>query len=101
MTSLRKALFYRIDGIVLLLYVMLVAIGIMAVFSVEHRSTDVSIIMMNKTYMKQVVWFGYSLALGFIILLTDSKFFSSFAFLIYTVTLAVLLVTIFVGVDVK
>ncbi len=101
MTSLRKALFYRIDGIVLLLYVILVAIGIMAVFSVEHRTTDVSIIMMNKTYMKQVVWFGYSLLLGFVILLTDSKFFSSFAFLIYTVALAVLLVTIFAGVDVK
>jgi rod shape determining protein RodA len=101
MTSLRKALFYRIDGIVLLLYVILVAIGIMAVFSVEHRSTDVSIIMMNKTYMKQVVWFGYSLVLGFMILLTDSKFFSSFAFLIYTVAMAVLLVTVFAGVDVK
>ena len=101
MSSLRKALFYRIDGIVLLLYVLLVAVGIMAVFSVEHRTTDVSLIMMNKSYMKQLVWFGWSLLLGFIILLTDSKFFSSFAFLIYTIALAVLVVTIFAGVDVK
>jgi rod shape determining protein RodA len=101
MTSLRKALFYRIDGFVLLIYVLLVGIGILAVFSVEHRSTDVSLIMMNKSYMKQLVWFGYSLLLGFVILLTDSKFFSSFALLIYTVALAVLFVTIFAGVDVK
>jgi len=101
MSSLRKALFYRIDGIVLLLYVLLVAIGIMAIFSVEHRTTDVSIIMMNKSYMKQLVWFGYSLILGFMILLTDSKFFSSFAFLIYSIALAVLVITIFAGVDVK
>ncbi len=101
MSSLRKALFYRIDGIVLLLYVLLVAVGIMAVFSVEHRTTDTSLIMMNKSYMKQVVWFGYSLGIGFIILLTDSKFFSSFAFLIYTAALAILIVTIFAGVDVK
>lgn len=101
MTSLRKALFYRIDGVVLLLYVMLVAIGIMAIFSVEHRATDTSLIMMNKSYMKQVIWFGYSLLVGFVILLTDSKFFSSFAFLIYTVALAVLVITIFAGVDVK
>ena len=78
MTSLRKALFYRIDGVVLLLYVLLVAIGITAVFSVEHKSTDVSLIMMNKSYMKQLIWFGYSLVFGFVILLTDSKFFSSF-----------------------
>jgi rod shape determining protein RodA len=101
MTSLRKALFYRIDGVVLLLYVLLVAVGILAVFSVEHRTTDVSLIIMNKSYMKQLNWFGYSLLIGFVILLTDSKFFSSFAFLIYTVALAVLVITIFAGVDVK
>jgi rod shape determining protein RodA len=100
MSSLRKALFYRIDGIILMLYVMLVFIGILAVYSVEHRATDV-LIMMNKSYMKQLVWFGYSLLIGFVILLTDSKFFSSFAFLIYTVALAVLIITIFAGVDVK
>jgi rod shape determining protein RodA len=86
---------------VILLYILLVAVGILAVFSVEHRSTDVSLIMMNKSYMKQLIWFGYSLLVGFVILLTDSKFFSSFAFLIYTVALAVLIVTIFAGVDVK
>lgn len=101
MSSLRKALFYRIDGIVLMLYVMLVFIGITAVFSVEHRSTDTSLIMMNKSYMKQLIWFGYSLGIGFIILLTDSKFFSSFAFLIYTAAIAILIITIFAGVDVK
>ncbi len=101
MSSLRKALFYRIDGIVLLLYAMLVMVGIMAVFSVEHHTTDVSIIMMNKSYMKQLVWFGYSLLLGMVILLTDSKFFSSFALLTYTLALAILIITIFAGVDVK
>ena len=101
MSSLRKALFYRIDGVVLLLYVLLVTVGILAIFSVEHRTTDITIFMANKTYMKQFMWFGYSLLFGFVILLTDSKFFSSFAFLIYTVALAVLFITIFAGVDVK
>ena len=101
MSSLRKSLFYRIDGIVLLLYIALVTVGILAVFSVEHRTTDVSIFIMNKSYMKQLMWFGYSLLLGMMIMLTDSKFFSSFAFLAYTIGLAVLVVTIFAGVDVK
>ncbi len=101
MSSLRKSLFSRIDGVVLLLYVLLVTVGILAVFSVEHRATDPTIFMMNKSFMKQLIWFGYSLLLGLMILLTDSKFFSSFAFLIYTVGLAVLIVTIFAGVDVK
>ena len=94
-------MFYRIDGVVLLLYVALITVGILAVFSVEHRTTDVTIFLANKSYMKQAMWFGYSLLIGFVILLTDSKFFSSFAFLIYTIALAVLVITIFAGVDVK
>jgi rod shape determining protein RodA len=76
-------------------------VGILAIFSVEHRTTDVSIIMMNKSYMKQLEWFGYSLLIGFMVLLMDSKVFSSFAFLTYTIGLAVLFITIFAGVDVK
>ena len=101
MSTIRKSLFNRLDGIVLLLYIMLVSIGILAIFSVEHRTTDTSIIMMNKSYMRQVIWLGYSLFIGFIIILTDSKFFSSFAFLLYTICIAVLIITIFAGVDVK
>ncbi len=100
-TTLRKTLFNRIDGVVLLLYILLVTVGILAVYSVEHRTTDTSFIMMNKSYMKQIIWLGYSLFIGFIIILTDSKFFSSFAFLIYTACIAVLIITIFAGVDVK
>ena len=101
MSSLRKSLFYRIDGIVLMLYVSLVIVGILAVFSVEHRTTDLSLFMMNKSYMKQLIWFGYSLVIGMMIMLTDSKFFSSFAFLAYTIGVAILIITIFAGVDVK
>ena len=97
MNTVRKSLFNRLDGITLLLYFALVVIGIMAVFSVEYRSTDPTVFMMNKSYMKQLIWFGYSLLIGFIILLTDSKFFSSFAFLLYTACLAILFITIFLG----
>jgi len=101
MSELRKTLFNRIDGTLLLLYITLVSIGIMAIFSVEHRATDPQIIMMNKGYMKQVMWLGYSLFIGLLIILTDSKFFSSFAFLIYTAGIFILIITIFAGVDVK
>ena len=100
MSSLRKSLFSRIDGVMVLLYVLLVVIGLMAVYSVEHRSTDTAFFIANKNYVKQLGWFGYSLLLGMIILLTDSKFFSSTAFLGYTIGIFILIITIFVGVDV-
>jgi len=101
MGTLRKSLFNRIDGITLLLYFALVFIGLTAVFSVEHRSTDPSILMVNKGYMKQLMWLGISLFIGLIIILTDSKFFSSVAFLSYAFGLFLLVITIFLGVDVK
>ncbi len=97
----RKPVINRLDGIILLLYIALVAVGLSAVFSVEHRTTDVSIFIANKSYMKQLSWFGYSLFLGMLILLTDSKVFSSFAFLMYSTGLFILFITIFIGVDVK
>lgn len=101
MSNLRRSLFSRIDGVLLLLYILIVALGITAIYSVEHRASDTSFFMMNKSHMKQLTWFGYSLIIGFIIILTESKFFSSFAFLLYTACIAILIITIFAGVDVK
>jgi len=97
----RKAFINRIDWLTLLLYFVLVAIGLVAVFSVEYRSTDVSIFLSNKSHMKQAMWLGGSLFVGLIIMMTDSKFFSSVAFLSYTIGLLLLVVTIFAGKDVK
>jgi len=96
-----KSIFSKIDGVTLLLYVLLVAIGLSAVFSVEHRSTDPTFFMMSKGYMKQLIFLGISLFLGLIIILTDSKFFSNIAYLSYAFGLFLLFITIFVGVDVK
>ncbi|MBA3828767.1 MAG: rod shape-determining protein RodA [Taibaiella sp.] len=100
MSTTHKSLFSRVDAITFLLYLTLVIVGLLAVFSVEHRTAD-PIIMMNKAYMKQVMFFGIALFLGLIIILTDSKFFSNISFLSYTGGLFLLFITIFLGVDVK
>lgn len=96
-----KSLFSRLDGVTLMLYFALVGIGLITVFSVEYRSTDASIFLMNKSHMRQAMWLGISLFVGLLIIWTDSKFFSSIAFLSYTLGLALLVITIFAGVDVK
>ncbi|RYD50869.1 MAG: rod shape-determining protein RodA [Sphingobacteriales bacterium] len=92
-----KNVFQRVDGLTVFLYLLLVAIGILAVFSVEYRSTDASIFIMSKSHMKQTMWLGISLFVGLIILLTDSKFFSNIAFLSYTGGILLLIITIFAG----
>lgn len=99
--QLNKSLFGRIDGVTLLLYIVLVFVGLLTVFSVEYRSTDESIFIMSKSHMRQAIWLGFSLFVGLLIIMTDSKFFSSIAFLSYTIGLALLIITIFAGQDVK
>jgi len=101
MSAANKSIFSRLDAPTVLLYAALVAIGLTAVFSVEYRVTDPSIFMMSKSHMKQFTWFGISLFVGLLIIFTDSKFFSSFAYLSYTIGLFLLVITIFAGVDVK
>ncbi|MBS1779396.1 MAG: rod shape-determining protein RodA [Bacteroidetes bacterium] len=101
MSAANKSIFSRLDAPTVLLYAALVAIGLTAVFSVEYRVTDPSIFMMSKSHMKQLTWFGISLFVGLLIIFTDSKFFSSFAYLSYTIGLFLLVITIFAGVDVK
>ncbi|XZF14623.1 rod shape-determining protein RodA [Chitinophagaceae bacterium MMS25-I14] len=97
----RKTFVNRIDWLTLGLYLLLVCIGLLAVFSVEYKSTDPSILMPNKSFVKQAIWLAPSLFVGMIILLTDSKFFSSIAFLSYTIAVFLLFITIFAGKDVK
>lgn len=96
-----KSLINRIDGATFWLYLALVVIGIVAVFSVEYRSTDPSIFMMSKSHMKQSMWLGISLFVGMIIIFTESKFFSSVAFLSYAICLLLMIITIFAGVNMK
>lgn len=97
----RKTFANRIDWFTLFLYLLLVGIGLLAVFSVEYKSTDPSIFMPGKSFVKQAIWLAPSLFVGAIILMTDSKFFSSIAFLSYTIAILLLIVTIFAGKDVK
>ena len=101
MQNTKNSFFQSIDTQLMLVYLVLVLIGMSAVFSVEYRATDSSVFLMHKSHMKQAMWLGISLFVGMIILFTESKFFASFAYLGYALGLSLLVITIFLGKDVK
>lgn len=83
-----------IDVTVIGLYLLLVAIGIMAIFAVTYREGDavVSSFLSFKTdYSKQFYYFGIASVIGIFILLTDSKFFTATANLWYALGILLLL----------
>lgn len=83
-----------IDWSFFLIYLVLVSIGIMAIFGVTYKDGDpvMSTFFAFKTdYSKQLYFFFVALMLGIFILLTDSKFFPATANLFYAIGVVMLL----------
>ncbi|WP_300598739.1 rod shape-determining protein RodA [Niabella sp.] len=75
-----------VDYILLIVYLLLVAIGLMAIFGVTYTEGDPvlqSFLGFKTDYSRQFYFAGVSLLLGLFILLTDSKFFPATANLWY------------------
>lgn len=101
MSISRKPLTGRIDWAIIFLYIALAVVGIAAVYSVEYTSISQPFFDFHKSHMKQLIWLLISLVIGLIILLTDSKFFFSIAYLSYFLGILLLLATFAIGTDVK
>lgn len=83
-----------VDWIMIWLYVALVAIGILSIFSVTYREgEDVlnGFLKLRTDYGKQFFFFIISLVIGLFILLTDSKFFTATANIWYALGIFLLL----------
>jgi rod shape determining protein RodA len=83
-----------IDTSVIWLYLLLVLIGLTAIFAVTYRESDsiISGFLSFKTdYSKQFIFFIVSISIGIFILLTDSKFFAATANIWYIVGIILLL----------
>ena len=93
-----------IDSTIIWLYLLLVAIGIMAIFAVTYREGDAvltSFFSFRTDYSKQFYFFIVAIFLGVFILLTDSKFFPATANLWYVVGIILLLLVFPFASDVK
>ena len=92
-----------IDWLMVWLYVMLVAIGLLCIFSVEYKLGDnvlQNFLGFKKEYSKQLFFFVASLFMAVLILLTDSKFFTATANLGYAFGVLLILATFVVGKEV-
>src|SRR5678815_6074341 len=93
-----------IDWLLVWLYGILVAIGLLCIFSVEYRTTDGildSFLGFRKNYSKQLFYFAACILLAAFILLTDSKLFTATANISYLVGILLVLATFAVGKEIK
>src|SRR5829696_10340308 len=83
-----------IDVSLIWIYLLLVCVGIMAIFAVTYKEGDpvISSFFSFKTdYSKQMFFFFLAFVLGLFILLTDSKFFTATANIWYALGIFLLL----------
>ncbi|WKN33462.1 rod shape-determining protein RodA [Porifericola rhodea] len=92
----------RIDWGVILLYFLLVGLGWLNIFAVVYdaQNPDLSIFDTSINSGRQLIWIGTSAVLFFIIMLTDFRFYDSFAYFIYGGIILILTFVLLFGTEV-
>ncbi|MEO8405724.1 MAG: rod shape-determining protein RodA, partial [Chitinophagaceae bacterium] len=94
MSQRNPAISKGMDSSLLWIYLLLVGIGIMAIFGATYKEGDPvlqSFLSFKTDYSKQFYFFIVGIFLGLFILLTDSKFFSATANIFYAVGIFMML----------
>jgi rod shape determining protein RodA len=92
---MNKSIFFRLDWMLLLVYIILVSFGILNVYSATFSETSGGLFDLTQAIGKQVFFLIFSMFIGIIILSINSKFFEQFALLGYFISI-LLLVGLFV-----
>ena len=82
---------YRLDWLLILVYLLLVSFGIINVYSATYSETLDGFFDISQPVGKQVFFLVFSFFIGIIILSVNSKFFEQFALVGYFVTIILLL----------
>ncbi|MFP4341580.1 MAG: rod shape-determining protein RodA [Cyclobacteriaceae bacterium] len=92
----------RIDWGIILLYFLLVIMGWLNIFAVVYdaQNPDLSIFDLDLNSGKQLIWIGTATLLVFVIMLTDFRFYDSFAYFIYGGMLLLLTFVLLFGTEV-
>ena len=101
MNSRSNNLLANIDWVSILLYLLLVLIGWLNIYAAVYDENHSSILDISQKYGKQLIWIGAAFVLAFLVLLTDSKFFTTFSMVIYGLMIFLLIAVLFLGTETK
>ncbi|MBV6643840.1 MAG: rod shape-determining protein RodA [Cyclobacteriaceae bacterium] len=88
----------RIDWFTILLYLFMVFGGWLSIYAADYDpDTSASIFQLSQNSGKQLLWIGTSGILALIVISLDSKFFPSFAYVIYGFFIILLIGVLFFG----
>lgn len=100
MTSKQHTL-KSIDKPVLILYLLLIIIGWFNIYSVEYAETQQHFFNLSTNHGKQFLFILSSLLIASALLIMDVRFYAGFAWIIYGLTISLLLAVLFFGVEIN
>ncbi len=101
MTSKSDGIFFGVDGITVLLYVLLVMVGFISITSASYDENAANIFSFSHSYIKQLMWIGAAWVGALVILLLDSRYYHMWAYPVYIFGLFLLLMTLVAGTEVN
>jgi hypothetical protein len=77
------------------IYLALLIFGWISVCGASYTYGETDIFSLSTRSGTQIIWIGTSLALGFVLLMLDDRFYDTFSYVIYAVLMLLLFITIF------
>lgn len=99
--SRHNSIFYGVDRITVLLYVLIVLAGWVSITSASYDEETADLFAFSHFYMKQLVWVGVAWVTALVVLLLDDRFYHMFAYPAYIAGLVVLVGALLFGREVN
>jgi rod shape determining protein RodA len=96
-----NSIFYNIDWITVLIYVVLVLMGWANIYAAVYNEEHYIITDISQKYGKQMLWIGTAFLLALIVLIIDENFYTAFAYVIYGFFMVLIIAVPFLGREVK
>lgn len=94
-------IFYGVDRLVLLVYVMLVVMGWLNIYAAVYNEEHKNIFDTSQKYGMQLIWIAGAAIIAFSILVIDANFFTAFAYGFYAFFILANILVLFLGREVK
>ncbi|MCK5338150.1 MAG: rod shape-determining protein RodA [Bacteroidales bacterium] len=96
----RQGILQNIDWITVLLFLLLVFIGWINIYSAVYNEEHSNIFDFSQRYGKQLIWIFAAMGIAFIIMLIDATFFTTFSYLIYSLSILSLVAVLLIGTEI-
>jgi rod shape determining protein RodA len=93
----KVTLWSSIDWVTILVYLVLVLLGWINIFSAEYDEEYNGVLDFSRRYGKQIIWIAAAFLVAFLVVMIDSRFYFFFAYIIYGIIILLLFTVLIFG----